>query len=181
MDLTLGEYTVLGLLAFGERSGYDLGNFAERSVSLIWKPAARHVYNVLPRLVSYGLATVRDVPQEGRPDKRVYRITAQGKRALAEWLERDEPGGPSERSVFLLKIFFGGFTSPEVVAEHVRRYREELAATAGIYEETEQRIAGKPENRFQYLTLKFGLERLEASMRWADEALKELESAARTS
>ncbi len=42
---------MLGLLAEGDRSGYDLLKRAERSVAHMWAPAKSQLYAVLPRLV----------------------------------------------------------------------------------------------------------------------------------
>src|SRR6187200_2014064 len=77
--LTATEAAVLGLLADGEQSGYDLRRCAERSVGYFWAPARSQIYAVLPRLVEAGLARRRHVRQDTRPDKRLYRITAAGR------------------------------------------------------------------------------------------------------
>ena len=51
----------------------------------MWAPAKSQLYAVLPRLVDAGLAKKRDVPQRGRPEKQVYRIT-RPEEALRSWL-----------------------------------------------------------------------------------------------
>ena len=48
---TLSESAVLGLLADGERSGYDLLKAIERSVGFFWTPAKSQLYALLPKLV----------------------------------------------------------------------------------------------------------------------------------
>src|SRR5436190_4966986 len=85
--LSTTEFAVLGLLSFGERSGYELKKAAEVGVGYVWTAAKSHVYAVLPRLVEEGFATTRRVTQARRPDKQVYRITRKGQRAFQEWLE----------------------------------------------------------------------------------------------
>jgi PadR family transcriptional regulator AphA len=179
MELNTTEYTVLGLLAFDERSGYDLNKLASRSAGLIWAPARRNVYNVLPRLVSHGLATRRDIPQTRRPGKHLYRITDEGLATLRSWLEAEEPPGADHR-VFLLKIFFGGFAATELTVSRMRRYRESLARAAHTYAEIEQRVTDDPADRLPYLTLKHAMARTDASIRWADDALEELARQTRT-
>jgi DNA-binding PadR family transcriptional regulator len=59
----------LGLLAAGERSGYDLAKMAEGSLAYLWTPSQSQIYKVLPRLAARGLARAREVEQRGRPDK----------------------------------------------------------------------------------------------------------------
>ena len=69
-------YAVLGLLTFGEMSGYDLKRMANQSIRyFFWSPASSQIYSELRRLKSLGYATEREVAQERRPDKRLYQIT----------------------------------------------------------------------------------------------------------
>ena len=67
--LTTTEAVALGVLAEGERSGYDLLKRVEASVGHIWSPAKSQLYAILPRLVDAGAARRRTVGQETRPDK----------------------------------------------------------------------------------------------------------------
>jgi PadR family transcriptional regulator AphA len=161
---------VLGLLTQGEQSGYDLHKLAERSVGHVWAPAKSHIYAVLPRLVETGYATRRHIRQQQRPDKQVYRITRKGERALRDWLH-EEPRSSDE---FLLKVFFGGFMDEEALVALVARRRAEAQADLATYREIEERISGKEAAYFGYLTLRFGLVRARATLRWCDEVLGEL-------
>ena len=92
---------VLGLLAFGERSGYDLSRVAAESIGYMWAPSRSQIYKVLPRLVEWGLATSRPVAQERRPDKQLYRLSEAGQARLAAWVgqvEEDPDGRPRRAS-----------------------------------------------------------------------------------
>src|SRR5258705_2386848 len=110
--LSTTEGAVLGLLAPGERSGYELAKLAESSVAYLWTPSRSQIYKVLPRLESVGFARVREIEQHGRPDKALYKVTPNGLAALRGWLYavEGEPGGG--RVVFGLKLFFCNFASP---------------------------------------------------------------------
>jgi PadR family transcriptional regulator AphA len=164
------ELAILGLLSYGERSGYEIKKAAEASVGYVWQPAKSHLYAVLPRLVEAGFATVREVPQRTRPDKRIYRITARGRRAFGEWL--DQPA--EDPSTFLLKLFFGAQTSTDTVVEHVERRRAEVEAELAEYREIEERIRDDEASYFGYVTLRWGIAQAEAWLRWADEIVAEL-------
>ena len=52
MSLSTTEGVVLGLVAFGERSGYELSRLAAKSVGHLWTPSQSQIYKTLPRLVS---------------------------------------------------------------------------------------------------------------------------------
>src|SRR5215510_4661432 len=113
--LTTTEAAVLGVLTWEPMSGYDLKKAIDSSVGYFWGPAKSGIYALLPRLVASGYATSREVTQSGRPDKRIFRITARGRTALRSWIE-DTPAPPDpDRNPLLLKLFFGSLTSPDVL------------------------------------------------------------------
>jgi DNA-binding PadR family transcriptional regulator len=85
------QCAVLGLLTWGERSGYELSKLLDQSVAYFWSSAKAQAYAVLPRLVERRFAEAPHVAQMDRPDKTVYRITAAGKRALAAGLRQEHP------------------------------------------------------------------------------------------
>ena len=105
--LTTTECAVLGLLAHGPQSGYDLKKAVDRSVGYFWGPAKSQIYAVLPSLVEAGYATSRRVAQTRHPDKQVYRITRRGRAALRTWIEEPPDSQTPDRNPLLLKIFFG--------------------------------------------------------------------------
>lgn len=172
--LSTTELAVLGLLARGERSGYELRKAAEASVGYVWTPAKSHLYAVLPRLVAGGFATTRRVAQARRPDKQVYRITSRGDRVLREWLDEPVEERSGSRSPLLLKLFFGAAMSTEALVAHVERKREEALRELAEYREIEERIRDDPASYFGYVTLRWGLAQAEAWVAWADEILREL-------
>jgi DNA-binding PadR family transcriptional regulator len=173
--LSTTEFSVLGLLSYGEHSGYDLKKAAEAGVGYVWTGAKSHIYAVLPRLVGGGFATTRRVSQERRPDKQVYRITKKGERAFHEWLEEPVDERAGVRSPFLLKVFFGGKMSKEALVAHVERRREDAARELAEYREIEEKIRADERSYYGYVTLRWGLAQAEAWIRWADEILRELE------
>jgi DNA-binding PadR family transcriptional regulator len=172
--LSATEYALLGLLRSGERSGYDLGKEIRGSVGHFWAPAKSQIYAVLPRLVRDGYATVRELPQSDRPDKQLYRLTMKGRRVLSDWLADPDVEPDVSRNPILLKIFFAADLSADALValleERLRADRETLAE----YEEIERRIAGDETEFYGYLTLKFGLARIRATIDWAEDAIAEV-------
>jgi PadR family transcriptional regulator, regulatory protein AphA len=170
--LTTSEVAILGLLSFGEKSGYELLRFADRSVGFMWAPAKSQIYKVLPRLAAMGLASARVVEQAARPDKQLYRLTPAGRRTLREWLARVEPDDPPD--VYLLKIFFGGQAPGSVLADQVAAYRDVVARRLARYEELDRQMPRNERNALPLHVLALGLARGRASVAWADELLREL-------
>src|SRR5919201_165395 len=105
--ISANDAAVLGLLMDGESSGYDLNKRIHRSVGFFWTPAKSHVYTTLARLLRDGLATVREVPQETRPDKQIYRISEEGRADVQEELSQLEA---IERTIDRERNFYGWLT-----------------------------------------------------------------------
>jgi DNA-binding PadR family transcriptional regulator len=164
------EYAVLGLLTFGDRSGYELDKLAGRSIGYFWRPAKSKIYAILPRLVLRGLAEASDVAQSGRPDKRVYRLTRAGSEELTRWLDSSEPPRGIARDGLLLKLFFGAHGDPEVLRAQVAERQERAEHHLAALEEIERTI-DKDEDFFPYLTLLHGLEDVRSTIAWCKQTL----------
>jgi DNA-binding PadR family transcriptional regulator len=168
------EYAVLGLLTFGERSGYELDKLARRSIGYFWRPAKSKIYAILPRLVERGFAESTTVAQTRRPDKQLYRLTPRGESALREWLDSDEPIRGVARDGLLLKLFFGAHADAEAlraqVAGRKQRAERQLAELVQI-----ERTIDRDAEFFPYLTLLHGLEDARSTIAWAEHALQELD------
>jgi DNA-binding PadR family transcriptional regulator len=165
ITLTTTQAVVLGLLAEGERSGYDLLKRAEESVAHMWTPAKSQLYSVLPRLVDAGLARRRNVRQHGRPDKQLYRLTPAGRRAVRDWIEQTPPKSWDE---LLLKVFFAKLGSRRALTQQLEEYRRVQQEFLDAYE------AVRPKTRHGALTLRYGLALMPTRLAWIDEAMAEL-------
>ena len=177
-SLPKSAYVILGLLGFGETSGYDLKNLADQSVALFYaSPARSQIYTELRRLTEHGLAVEREVEQTDRPDKRLYAITESGEAALKYWLEESETSADAIKSHLLLKVFFGNRIDRQTLIEEVRGYRDEAQQFREMLNRLETECAGAPGSLFVYLTISQGISHSHANESWANKALKLLENA----
>jgi len=175
--LTTTEAAVLALLAIeGERSAYDLVKLVDRAIAHVWSPARSGLYAVLPRLVRAGHAERRRVDQVERPDKQVYRITSQGHRAVERWLETVEPGA---RDTFFLKLFVGGLTTEETLLDHVAQFRSDTEARLAGLRAIEPTNTNRGHDWYHRHLLRYGIERAELELEWADRVAQDLERGAR--
>ena len=180
VELTLTEYAILGLLGhLGEPiSGYDLRKVVERSIGFIWQPSKTHVYAVLRRVVGAGLATERRVRQRRRPDKTLYTLTPAGRDAVRAWLDRAEDESDPDRSVFVLKLFFGAQADRDALVRQLTAFRKAYAERLELYESkwTDSRAhERRASDEFTRMTLRYGIARARAAVEWADATLEELE------
>ncbi|MCU0312494.1 MAG: PadR family transcriptional regulator, partial [Solirubrobacteraceae bacterium] len=127
--LTNTAAAVLGMVALGARSGYEIQRAAERSVRFFWALGPPQVYSELKRLEAAGLIDGRDEAQ-GRRARRVFEITAAGRAALREWQTAGEPAALELRDGELLRLFFADLLEPG----------EALALVAAIRERSERGI-----------------------------------------
>ena len=164
--LTTTEGAVLALLATeGERSGYDLARLVEQAIGHVWSPARSGLYATLPRLAKSGLVESRPVAQSAKPDKQVYRISADGRAALRAWIEHVEPGA---RETFFLKLFVGKLTSPDVLLGHVEQFRDDTEARLAVLRAIEPTNTNRGHDWFHRHLLDYGIRRASLELEWAD-------------
>lgn len=172
------SYVVLGLLSLqDEMSGYDLKQAADRTIAhFYWSPARNQIYAELRRLAAHEYVTERTVQQARRPDKRLYRLTAEGEAALRQWLEDTAAEPLVFKSMFLLKFFFGSHVSHETTLRRLEAYRRSTETFIEKCEMKEAHLRDRDDMRFAYLTLRHGLDTARARLAWAEEALERLRS-----
>ena len=133
--LTTPSFLVLGIIdKLGEASPYDVKGEAARTVAPFWSMPHAQVYAQCDRLTQAGLLS--EVRQEGGRNRRLMRLTPQGKAALDEWLGDTTfvPVEARERSI--LKLWFGArpqALAPVQLTEHRRTLKEyeDLAESVG--------------------------------------------------
>lgn len=124
--LSTTSYAVLGLLATGPSSAYELTKHMRRSaLAELWPRTETSLYKEPKILEAHGLAT-------GTPDatgartRTVYAITPAGRRALRAWLRT-----PGEGLVFeceaAVKAFFGDAGSLEDLQSQLRTLADTIA------------------------------------------------------
>jgi DNA-binding PadR family transcriptional regulator len=168
-------YGVLGMLTFGEMSGYDLTKAIERSIGFFWAPAKSQLYAELRRLVMLGWAREREVEQTDRPDKRIYTITPAGQEALRSWLGTPPVDFDPIKSPFLLRLFFGHLAGPDAVRGLVTEHRRQAEELLGTFGEIESHLQEQGGPLTPYLTLTYGMTYARGVVDWCDRTLGELE------
>jgi DNA-binding PadR family transcriptional regulator len=115
---TTTSYAILGLLAVGEWTTYELAQQMRRSLRNFWPRAERRIYDEPKLLVAHGLAHAR-TEHTGRRPRTVYAITPKGRAALRAWLA--QPGGaPSLEFEALLKVFLADQGDKQALLANLR-------------------------------------------------------------
>ena len=95
----------LGMLTEGPASGYDLKKEFESSFSHFFVAGYGSIYPALATLSDNGFVDCEEIPQEGKPDRKVYHITDDGRQFLQAALKNLEPCH-KVRSEFLATMYF---------------------------------------------------------------------------
>jgi DNA-binding PadR family transcriptional regulator len=111
----------LGALSRGDASGYEIKKaFEEGPLSHIHEASFGAIYPALTELERRGLVAGREMAQEKRPDKKVYAITEDGRRALHRAMLAP-PARDKTRSDFLFLLFLGHLLDAPHLAELIDR------------------------------------------------------------
>ena len=169
------KYAVLGLLAAGPLSGYDIKKIVDQSIGFFWNENFGHLYPILGRMAREGLVTMSLGEKKAGPVKKVYSITARGRKELMAWLKEPAEENPV-RNELLLKIFFSGRTGGGEVRDMVRAELRKNRELVEVYSGIQARIAGSKSGDapFWKMTLDFGIRKANMVIEWCDETLRVL-------
>jgi DNA-binding PadR family transcriptional regulator len=159
------RHAVLALLADEPAHGYEIKRALEERFGTVIAPLnAGQVYMTLQRLQRDELVADDAVAQRGRPDKRVYRLTPAGRRALEEWL--GTTSAPTRlRDDFFMKLVFAHSMGLADPAELIARQREAYLRSLG---ELERVLASGGADGATSLVVEGAALHLEADLKWLD-------------
>ena len=122
------SYAVLGLLARGPCSAYELTKHMKRSaLAELWPRTEASLYKEPKVLEAHGFATAT-AEANGARTRTVYAITPAGRRALRAWLRTPGQGLVFECEA-ALKAFFGDFGGLEDLRSQLRTLAGAINAT----------------------------------------------------
>lgn len=103
------QYAVLGLVASKDDGahGYRLKTECQAISDEFWQTNYGRLYRVLDLLEQQGELLSTDEAQQGRPNRKVYRITEKGRQTLDDWLLQPvDEGAQPLRDELILKLLF---------------------------------------------------------------------------
>jgi PadR family transcriptional regulator, regulatory protein AphA len=141
----------LGVLTEQDHTGYEIKRCCEEVFRHFFVAGFGSIYPVLAELQRDGLVTSVSVEQKKRPDKKIYRITAAGRAALAEELAQTPPRH-KVRSEFLTLMYFAHLLPPErvdaVLGEMIQRFEQTLVEELALFDSADAPGELTPGQRF---------------------------------
>ncbi len=120
----------LGILTKGDATGYEIKKVMETRFSHFFDASYGSIYPALNKLTAEGLITRVNTPQSGRPDKKIYSITASGRLSFLDSLQK-MPGEDRVRSEFLAIMAFAELLPArhlsKVLDQRIATYEDHLA------------------------------------------------------
>jgi PadR family transcriptional regulator AphA len=169
-------------------SGTELIRLFEGTIRHFWKTDLSQIYRALETLEGDGCVKVRSVASPRGPERKVYRLTAKGRRRLADWIS-ESPRVPPAKFEYLAQLFsVTAVNEPrEKALAMLRSMRDEAEESVAVLEgldATMKQMPGYPDDVpsslfYPWLTLRHGLHRRRAFLGWIDECLDRLERRSR--
>ncbi|MEM8674312.1 MAG: PadR family transcriptional regulator [Cyanobacteria bacterium P01_G01_bin.67] len=168
-------HTILATLGDDAFSGYDLWKKFSKCTTHYWQASQQQVYRELTKLQDLEAIAVEIVTQDGRPNKKLYRITPEGKKILLEWIAK--PSEPTAiREEVLVKVLAAHLTTPAtIIAELQRRHQIHSDNLAALKAQEQESFANESqlslEKKCMYLTLRRGIRYETEWIAWCEEAI----------
>ncbi|MCM2413044.1 PadR family transcriptional regulator [Streptomyces sp. RKAG290] len=169
------RHALLGLLAEGPASGYDLLGTFRTSLAHVWPATQSQIYTELTKLDAAGLTRVAS---EGPRGRKTYELTEAGRAELREWLLVVTPNG-YRRNDILLRVFLLGAVEWEEAREFLHRRTEFARARHAEFQSTDSATDWDDSDLSVYgrLTLEWGKRFMQMQAEWSEWAEHEIEAA----
>lgn len=136
--MTLLENKILGLLVRQPMSGYDLTRIMKQSFIPFGSTSHTQIYPALANLERRKLVRYHIVEQRsGRPNKKVYEVTEEGRAAMQQWVE-SPTSLVTLNDEFFLKAFSLWLADPKLMIERFREHAQLHQQQLELYEQALQ-------------------------------------------
>jgi len=176
------RYCLLGLINYGGMTGYELDKAFKDSLYPVCSATTSQVYRELADMEKREWLTSSEVVQSGKPNRRVYEITAAGKEELRAWLLKDHISEEMRiKHPFYMQMFFAGENSIEEniqILEHMKEVVGEELQKAKLREskigEYIRKVNDESKSIYWEMLGEFGMTYYEQLIAWADRSIHRL-------
>jgi PadR family transcriptional regulator AphA len=174
------EHAILGFLDRDPMTGYDLKTRCfDDAVGHLWTADQAQVYRTLGRLSEQGLVRSRTVAQRGKPDRRVFSITAKGRTELAAWLRRPVDLSPVRDPLLVHLALAAQLDDPEILAllERTRAGYQRRLDSLRAAQADRTKLAHASETRSDALydmTLAAAMSAARTAVDWVDDCMEKV-------
>lgn len=171
------KHAILTLMVTGECSGYDIVKAFDSTIGHFWKASHQQIYKTLGDMHRKDWVDYREVPQQGKPDKKLYAMTDRGLDELREW-GRAPCKAIQTKEELLIRLAAIEVIGRESVLNELVRQQDISSRQLAEYKSIEAEhyaivpIEKLPLNHLgYYLTLRRGITSTQAKLEWIEEAM----------
>jgi Predicted transcriptional regulators len=176
------KHGLLGLLKYGDMTGYDLDKAFKASLHPAWNAQTSQIYRELLIMEEKGWLSSRVELQQGKPNRKYYQITDEGVTELKQWLSTDHLTEELFlKHPFFLQLFFAGENTLEenidLLSELKKRCKNEIDTIERMYMEAEEyrnHVADENKTKYWQLANSLGKSYYQNFIDWADGAIESL-------
>ena len=148
----------LGLLDFSDATGYDIKRMFEYSLNHFHAASFGSIYPALKQLEEEGHVSSYVEPGERHPDRRLFRLTSEGRQHFIDALSGTEPS-ETLKSEFLVLLFFAHLLETEELEEKLAAMEQRYDAKIAELESLSDPDCHRPGIQF---TIEFGIAAMQA-------------------
>ena len=174
------KHGILGLLNYQDMTGYKIMEVFRDSLNYFWDAKTSQIYRELQGLEQKEWVSKTIVPQNGKPDKNIYSITAAGREELLRWLA-DGDLGFRIKTPILMKVFFLGERSIEENIHYFECVKQSCELFLKSLEPIEQHIdtynniiGQEDKSLYWQMTVEYGRRSMQMQMEWAQDCIQRL-------
>ena len=171
------SHAILGFLEYQPMSGYDLKKIFDQSITHFWSATQSHIYKALETLEKEGFVESEVIQGEGKPNRKQYQITDEGRGELRRWVSTPLPLEVT-REAWLIQIFFAhGITNEDIVhlfekrIEAIQEYLKQCQVAQAHIDENSRQVGIKRLSELWQLTLDYGTDYYENEIAWLEKTL----------
>jgi PadR family transcriptional regulator, regulatory protein AphA len=157
---------VLGLLLIGPRHGYALFSQVQRDLRDVWDVAMNRLYGLLDEMEQGGLIAGHVERSGTRPQRRVFRCTAKGRRQFERWMAEPSVRMSELRTDFPPRLYFALQRGPQDVAQLLQAQRGACARELARMTARKHELGGA--NAFRDAVYSFRVHQIQAALAWLD-------------
>lgn len=160
------EYALLGFFRQQPRHGYEVYQLLSNPAGLwqVWRVKQSQLYALLAKLEAEGYLSASLHPQDARPPRKVFTLTAAGRDAFLTWVQSPVAQPRQIRIEFLSKLYFARQEGAAVVQQLLTQQ----CAVCHAWVATQQAQADTitDPHAFPWLVNQFRLTQVEAILDW---------------
>ena len=174
-------HALLGLINYRGASGYGLKQAFDNSIHCFWNATLPQIHRTLNGMESRGWLAATFEHQEGKPSRKIYRVTPAGVGELTRWLA--EPAElPEPRYQMLVEVFFGNQMERTQLTDLITQWRDKHAELLKLHEDRVAPIIDEyarmtdafEDAHYWTFALDFGRRHAQMNIEWCEATLKAL-------